>query len=460
MSSEVVLKVEHVGKRYEIYEAPHHRLLQTFLRGRKQFYKEFWALRDVSLELKQGECLGIVGRNGSGKSTLLQIIAGTLAPTTGRVHVAGKVAALLELGSGFNPDFTGRENVYMNGAVMGFSRAEMDEKFDEIAAFADIEEYMDQPVRVYSSGMQMRLAFSVATAHRPQVLIVDEALSVGDELFQRKCFSLIEAIRANGTAILLVSHSGSTLVELCDRALLIDAGEKLAGGVPKQIVGQYQKLLYAPADRREAIRAQICRTYECLGEPAAAASEVSLKNHSTVASVHELQECFDPNLKPSSTLEYESHGAYIESPAVLTLDGQQVNNLIRGKSYRYVYSVKFVKSASRVRFAMLIKTTSGLELGGAESASATQEGVPFIEQGTSYRVEFRFRCALNSGVYFLNAGVLGEVEGCSTYLHRVIDTALFRVLPEEGNIATAIIDFDCCPEIELQQVTERGEPGA
>jgi len=218
MSSEIVLKVENIGKRYEIYEVPHHRLLQTLLRGRKQFYKEFWALRDVSFEVKKGECLGIIGRNGCGKSTLLQIIAGTLAPTTGSVSVNGKIAALLELGSGFNPEFTGRENVYMNGAIMGLSKAEMDQKFDEIAAFADIGEFIDQPVKIYSSGMYVRLAFAAAINVDPDILIIDEALSVGDELFQRKCFSRIEAIKSSGATILFVSHSGGTIVELCDRA--------------------------------------------------------------------------------------------------------------------------------------------------------------------------------------------------------------------------------------------------
>ena len=243
MSSEVVLKVEGIGKRYEIYEVPHHRLLQTFLRGRKQFYKEFWALRGVSFEVKRGETLGIIGRNGSGKSTLLQIIAGTLAPTTGKVSVAGKVAALLELGSGFNPDFTGRENVYMNGAVMGFSREEMDKKFDAITAFTDIGAYMDQPVRVYSSGMQMRLAFSVATAHRPQVLIVDEALAVGDTYFQHKSFNRIRQFSKQGTTLLIVSHDAGAIKAICDRALLLDAGQIAMKGEPEAVLDYYNARL-------------------------------------------------------------------------------------------------------------------------------------------------------------------------------------------------------------------------
>lgn len=242
MSSEVVLKVQNIGKRYEIYEVPHHRLMQTLFRGRKQFYKEFWALKGVSFELKKGECLGIIGRNGSGKSTLLQVIAGTLAPTTGSVSVNGKVAALLELGSGFNPEFTGRENVYLNGTIMGFSRVEMDKKFDEIAAFADIGEYIEQPVRTYSSGMQMRLAFSVATVHRPEVLIVDEALSVGDTFFQHKSFDRIRQFSKQGTTLLIVSHDASAIKSICHRAIFLDEGNPVMQGHPEAVLDYYNAM--------------------------------------------------------------------------------------------------------------------------------------------------------------------------------------------------------------------------
>ena len=256
MSSEVVLKVQNIGKRYEIYEVPHHRLMQTLFRGRKQFYKEFWALKGVSFELKKGECLGIIGRNGSGKSTLLQVIAGTLAPTTGSVSVNGKVAALLELGSGFNPEFTGRENVYLNGTIMGFSRVEMDKKFDEIAAFADIGEYIEQPVRTYSSGMQMRLAFSVATVHRPEVLIVDEALSVGDTFFQHKSFDRIRQFSKQGTTLLIVSHDASAIKSICHRAIFLDEGNPVMQGHPEAVLDYYNAML---ADHQNQTVKQVVR---------------------------------------------------------------------------------------------------------------------------------------------------------------------------------------------------------
>jgi len=382
---------------------------------------------------------------------LLQMICGTLNPTSGNIQTNGRIAALLELGSGFNPEFTGRENVYMNASVLGLSNEEIDARFDDIAVFAEIGEFIEQPVKTYSSGMMVRLAFAVAINVDPEILIVDEALSVGDELFQRKCFSRIESIRASGATILFVSHSGGQIVELCDRAVLMDAGEKLAVGLPKQIVGRYQKLLYAPADKREIIREQIRRTEEQLATTTNQIESATQEHHAPIVQAQEQQESFDPNLKPSSTIEYESHGAYIETQALLTLAGEKVNNLVRGGNYRYTYAVRFINSASKVRFGMLIKTTSGLELGGGISATSAGDYVPYAEAGSTYQVEFRFRCALNTGVYFLNAGVVGDINGNEIFLHRLIDIAMFRVLPDSENLATGIVDFGCYPEIELRQ---------
>jgi lipopolysaccharide transport system ATP-binding protein len=460
MSSEIAIKVDNLSKCYHIYDKPQNRLKQSIyprlqrMAGLqpKQYYREFWALNDVSFEIKKGETVGIIGRNGSGKSTLLQLICGTLNPTSGSIKTHGRIAALLELGSGFNPEFTGRENVYMNAAILGLTKEEVDVRFDDIIAFADIGQFIKQPVKTYSSGMAVRLAFAVAINVDPEILIVDEALSVGDELFQRKCFSRIEAIRASGATILFVSHSGGTIVELCDRAVLLDSGEKLAVGAPKQIVGRYQKLLYAPAAKREIIREQIRRSNEQGITYSNLIDDVKSEHQTPIAHAQEQQESFDPHLKPSSTIEYESHGAYINTPVVLTLAGERVNNLVRGRTYRYTYTVRFTTSASNVRFGMLMKTTSGVELGGAVSASTIKDSLAYVEAGSDYQVEFRFRCALNTGIYFLNAGVVGDINGNETFLHRLIDIAMFRVLPVSENLATGIVDFSCYPEIELRQV--------
>lgn len=458
MSNEIAIKVENLSKCYEIYDHPRDRLKQFLLphlqralgQQAKPYYREFWALKDVSFQVNKGETVGIIGRNGSGKSTLLQMICGTLNPSGGTISTQGRIAALLELGAGFNPEFSGRENVYMNGALLGLGHEEITTRFDEITAFAEIGDFIEQPVKTYSSGMVVRLAFAVAIHVEPQILIVDEALSVGDELFQRKCFSRIEAIRASGATILFVSHSGGTVVELCDKAILLDAGELLAVGAPKQMVGRYQKLLYAPPEKRESIRNEIKHhqeNSEILGKTPTVMHVSHPESISSLPLVHELPDYYDPGLKPSSTLSYESYGAYIEEPAIYTLSGEPVNYLTRGKTYRYRYHVRFDQAASNVRFGMLIKTLSGVELGGAASAASNRNSIPFVESNNTIEVQFEFVCRLNAGVYFMNAGVVGELNGSETYLHRLIDAVMFRVLSESDNLATGIMDFSVKPEL-------------
>jgi len=455
--TDIAIRVENLSKCFQIYGSPRDRLKQFFFprvrrifgKPEKNYFGEFWALKNVSLEIKKGETVGIIGRNGSGKSTMLQMICGTLSPSSGSIQTYGRVAALLELGAGFNPEFTGRENVYLNASVLGLRNEEIDARFDDILAFAEIGDFIEQPVKTYSSGMLVRLAFAVAINVDPEILIVDEALSVGDELFQRKCFSRIEAIRSKGATILFVSHSGGTIIELCDRAVLLDSGERLAVGSPKHIVARYQKMLYAPADKLKLIREQIRRAEDRSGSLENVATQIKNETENAGETHDEVLESYDPNLKPTSTLEYESLGVIIASPVILTVEGRQVNNLIRGKNYRYTYKVHFSTNAINVRFGMLIKTVSGVELGGAVSVGSINESVGFVDSGSTYQVEFRFRCSLNSGVYFLNAGVVGDVNGAETFLHRITDFDMFRVLHTPDNLATGIVDFECIPEFEL-----------
>lgn len=450
MSSEVAIKIDSLNKCYQIYENPRDRLMQMLMRGRRQYYREFWAVKDISFEIKKGETVGIVGRNGSGKSTLLQMICGTLNPTGGSIQANGRIAALLELGSGFNPEFTGRENVYLNAAVLGLTKEDTESRFDAILAFAEIGDFIDQPVKTYSSGMLVRLAFSVAINVDPQILVVDEALSVGDELFQRKCFSRIEAIKESGATILFVSHSGATIIDLCDRAVLIDSGELLCIGSPKTIVGRYQKLLYASAEKRELIRKQIQISDHPLNvRMEGRAQEEKVERLEEDGSA--LKESFDPSLRPTSTIEYASNGATIEAPVILSPSGERLNNLLRNKIYRYAYRVAFDNTVTNVRFGMLIKTMTGIEIGGAHTANQISAGIPLVEAGQVFQVEFEFSCRLNPGVYFLNAGVTGCIEGTDTYLHRLLDIEMFRVLPDSTSLATAIVDFGCIPEIECLQ---------
>lgn len=236
---EILIDVDNVSKCYHLYQRPQDRLWQSFLRGRKKFYREFWALLNVSLQVRRREAVAIIGRNGAGKSTLLQLIAGTLTPTAGRITVQGRVAALLQLGSGFNPEFTGRENVFLNGAILGFSRTEIERRFDEIAAFAEIGNFIEQPVKTYSSGMTMRLAFAVSACLEPEVLIIDEALAVGDAVFQFKCRERLQDLISKGTTLLFVSHDMSAVKSFCHRAIYLENGQKKAEGEPEHISEYY-----------------------------------------------------------------------------------------------------------------------------------------------------------------------------------------------------------------------------
>lgn len=468
MSSELAIHVEHVSKAFPVYEKPIHRLAQMLdSRKRKhRWFNRFEALRDIDFSVHRGETLGIIGRNGSGKSTLLQIICGTLQPSAGSVRVEGRVAALLELGAGFNPEFTGRENIFINGTVLGLTRDEVASRFDEIAAFADIGDFINQPVKSYSSGMYVRLAFAVAINVTPDVLVVDEALSVGDEAFQRKCYSRINRIRDDGATVLFVSHSAGTITQLCDRALLLDHGEQISLGTPKFVVARYHKLIYAPPDQalemREKLKAEIEETADAVVDPDASRKHaevdfariqrddgevVTLSRIQTVAKGDFDAIAYNPGMVPASTVRYAGRGAEILDPHIETLDGRRVNVLASGHEYVYTYRTRFDMTAELPRFGMLVKTVTGVELGGGVS-SAEADAPTLVESGTTVEVRFRFCCSLDAGTYFLNAGVLARIGEEETYLDRVIDAAMFRVLPTPGRLATGYVDFGILPHVD------------
>ena len=444
--TETVISLKNVSKCFKRYQHPVDRLKEMVF-PRKKLAQEFWALRDINLQILKGQTLGIVGRNGSGKSTLLQIIVGTLTPTTGEVEVKGRISALLELGSGFNPEFTGRQNVFFNAQLLGFNQKETERKFDQIAAFADIGDFIDQPVKTYSSGMFVRLAFAVATSVDPDILVVDEALSVGDEAFQRKCFARLQIIQERGGTILFVSHAASSVTQLCKSAILMDHGELLLTHTPKLVISKYQKMIYAKPDKAEELKAEIRELNKLVKQEAAPHqnSNLELKNRDVekeevISKPIEYYEFYDPGMIPAETVRYPSRGAEIINPCITTLKGKQINHLIGRQEYIYTYSVVFFKSTSKVRFGMLIKTISGFELAGA-SLNAASQSVKHIEAGTTVSVNFRFKCLLNPGVYFLNAGVVGMVDHDITYLDRCVDVAMFRVQPCPESHSNGIVDL-------------------
>jgi lipopolysaccharide transport system ATP-binding protein len=295
----------------------------------------------------------------------------------------------------------------------------------------------------------VRLAFAVAINVDPQILVVDEALSVGDELFQRKCFSRIEEIKRAGATILFVSHAAGAVVELCDRAVLLDEGDMLALGDPKSIIGQYQRLIYAPPERHADVRAGIMSSRAAAVQQRPAVPQVAGAPAAAAVGGDEMEEYFDPGLVPASTLAYEPRGARIEAPEIVNAAGAKVNCLVRGRGYRYRFSVRFEESASAVRFGMLVKSLSGLELGGAATSSAPQDSISVVTAGSVVDVEFSFRCALNPGTYFMNAGALGRRGSEEIFLHRILDVFAFRVLPVKGSIATGIVDLGVEPRVTV-----------
>ena len=452
MSSDAVIEVHGLRKTFPIYDKPHHRLLQMF--SRRRWHREFEALREVSFSLRPGETVGVVGRNGSGKSTLLQIICGTLAPTAGEVRVKGRVAALLELGAGFNPEFTGRENVFLNGTVLGLTRREIEARLPDILAFAGIGEFIDRPVKTYSSGMYVRLAFAVAIHVEPDLLIVDEALSVGDEAFQRKCFARIEALRQRGCTILFVSHAAATVVELCDRAILLDAGDMLADGPPKLVISAYQRLLYAGEERARALRGQLLQ--ERLGRESApepqlpSGSARPAAGGATNAVSPGPEPYFDEGLCSQSEVAYLSQGARIEDPHIETMGGVRVNVINAGERYAYVYRVHFERGTAMARFGMLIKSTTGVELAGAVSARPEQ-AIAWVDPGTVVDLRFEFDCRLAPGAYFMNAGVQGRLGEEETYLDRRLDVVMFRVMARDDRLATGFVDLADVAAVELHK---------
>ncbi len=444
------IQVERLGKQYHVYKRPQDRLKQGLWRGRRRYFEEFWALRELSIELERGETFGVIGRNGSGKSTFLHLVAGTLSPTTGEIAVRGRVAALLELGAGFHPDFTGRENVFVYGALMGLTRAEIRDRLDAILAFAEIGDAIDRPIHTYSSGMYVRLAFAVAVSVDADVLVIDEALAVGDESFQRKCFARLAAIRERGGTILFVSHSSEAVLEICDRALLLDRGERVLLGAPRDVVNGYHRMLYAPADGRESVRQTLIAldragadaTHAMSGLDnalATSAAAATARSASGNALERPPTGTLDPTLSPKSTTRYVGRGAAIGQVLLQDETGQPVNVLKRGAAIDYVYRVHFSEACRRVRFGMLLKTVTGVELGGLASHPEGQ-GLD-VPAGAEFEVRFPIRARLAPGVYFFNAGVVGLIDGEERYLDRILDALALRVESEVGLTVTRIVDF-------------------
>ena len=421
MSSEVVLKVQNVSKRYEIYDAPHHRLLQTLLRGRKRFYKEFWALKDVSFQVNRGETVGIIGRNGSGKSTLLQMICGTLSPTSGTIQINGRVAPLLELGSGFNPEFTGRENIYMNAAVLGLGKKEVDERFDNIATFADIGDFIDQPVKTYSSGMYVRLAFAVIAHVDADILVIDEALAVGDVFFTQKCMRFLRKFMEKGT-VLFVSHDTSAVLNLCSQAILLQDGKLKSSGTPKDVTDLYLEDLFKTVQEVKTLPVNSSRISN--GKSVPAEFHDMRRDFVNTTTLRNDIEVFD------FTSQSESFGAgvcEITSSSLDDCDGRPLSWLIGGELVRLRITARLSVDIPKLLFGFFIKDRLGQNLFGDNTHLHFIDNPLDGKANEEWGVQFTFRMPiLPPGDYSVDVAVGNGVQANHVIQQWIRDALVFR----------------------------------
>ena len=415
--NEFAIRVKHLEKMYKLYNKPSDRLRETL--GLRVPVKEHYALKDVSFDVKRGETVGIIGTNGSGKSTILKIITGVLNPTKGEVEVDGRISALLELGAGFNMEYSGIENVYLNGTMMGFSREEIDARLQDILDFADIGDFVYQPVKSYSSGMFVRLAFAVAINIDPEILIVDEALSVGDVFFQAKCYRKFEEFKAQGRTILFVSHDLSSIARYCDRVILLNKGVTLEEGSPKQMVDMYKQLLVGqdPAKAEEEKPA---------GQPK--------ENWNSQFQVN-------PDM-----LEYGSRLAEIVDFAVLDEKGRCTNTIEKGSTFKIRMKVAFRETIQEPIMAFTFKDIKGTEITGTNTLFE-KAAVEHSDAGDVCTVTFTQDMYLQGGEYLLSFGCTGYKDGEFTVFHRLYDACNVTVVSAKNTVGfydmNSAVEIDC-----------------
>ena len=427
MAEDIAISVNDVSKMYKLYDNPMDRLKESLGLSRKKKYKEHYALNHVSFQVHKGETVGIIGTNGSGKSTILKIITGVLSPTGGEVSVNGRISALLELGAGFNGEYSGLENVYLNGSMIGFSREEIDAKLQSILDFADIGEFIHQPVKTYSSGMFVRLAFAVAINIDPEILIVDEALSVGDVFFQAKCYRKFEEFKEMGKTILFVSHDLSSIGKYCDRVVLLNKGEKLAEGGAKEMVNLYRRVLvnqYDDADLEEGAENAEAGQDGQLTD-GTAGENVSKKEHA--GGGRAMKDSL--NLNPK-VLEYGSKLGEIVDFAIRDDTGMITNVIEKGKEFSVQMKVRFQADVNDPIFAFTLKDLKGTEITGTNTM---YEHTPVKPQkaGDVREITFKQITPLEAGEYMLCLGCTGYKDGDFTVFHRLYDVCNLTVITDK-----------------------------
>ncbi len=459
---EVVIQLSNISKKYNLYGNKIDRLKEALNPVGKKYHKDFFALRNVDLEIRKGEIIGIVGQNGSGKSTLLKIISGILMPTEGQVKTKGNIVPLLELGSGFNPEFTGIDNIYFYSSLLGFSKKEIEARLDKILDFAEVGEFINQPLKTYSSGMKARLAFAVAVNIDPDILILDEVLSVGDELFRRKSYTKMEEFFKAGKTILFVSHSVQAVNHLCTRAIMLDKGQKLFSGPTKLVTAYYQKFLFSKGSNRDDIKKEIAdlQKNEQLKQELFKEIENKSKPNKTEikSSSEELVEENDkmkfsrinyiPDFKPKSTVEYKNYDIEIYDIKMTTLKEEPVNLLNMNEWYYFAYKVKFNLDVSAASFAMAIMHKQGLTIANAGGTDQKMIRTAEVVNGDVYQAKWKFKNTLIPNTYYANVQVSGNILGKRCILSNISDAIVFKIEKNELLPIGGIVDLGQSLEIE------------
>jgi teichoic acid transport system ATP-binding protein len=419
----ISVDIQNLTKVYKIYNKQVDRLKESLSPTKRKYGSDFYALKNLSLQVKRGEIYGIMGKNGSGKSTLLKIITGVLTATTGTVTIGGKIAALLELGAGFNSEYTGLENIFLNGMMIGFNREEMEMKLDTIIEFADIGDYINQPVKTYSSGMFARLAFAISINVDPDILIVDEALSVGDYFFQAKCYKKFEEFKSKGKTILFVSHDMSSILKYCDKVLLLNKGERIAEGAAGEIVDLYKKVM------AKGVEPEALDNSSSSNNP-----DQYLKNYLTL----------NPNCN-----EYGNRKATIVDFAIKTDENAIGNSVMKGQRFIIYMKISFQEKLESPIFAFTIRDIKGTDLIGTNTML---EGKSLKEAMTGSQVECEFEQEMNlqGGNYLVSLGCTAYEQDELIVYHRLYDVCMIQVISDKNTIGY----YDCNSEIRIKTIGE------
>ena len=439
---QLAIHVEGLDKIYKLFDHNRDRLADSLGLTRKKKYREHFALKGVNLDIYQGECVGIIGTNGSGKSTILKIITGVLNETNGTVQVNGRISALLELGAGFNMEYNGIENVYLNGTMIGFSEKEIDEKLQDILDFADIGEYVYQPVKTYSSGMFVRLAFAVAINIDPEILIVDEALSVGDVFFQAKCYRRMEEIRKRGTTILMVTHDMGSIIKYCDKVVLLNRGSFVAEGAPGHMVDLYKKILAGQMDSLEEELQTEMNDFSGDGaQQKAKQYEGLMKDKITIN---------------ANRTEYGDGRAEIFDLGLFDGRGNLTNLLLKGEMFTIKERIRFNAPIEAPIFTYTIKDKKGTDLTGTNTMFEGADVKP-VKNGDVYDVEFTQKMTLQGGEYLLSMSCTGFENGQHVVYHRLYDVANITVISNKNTVGVYDMESEVSVRLNADADAARGE---